>query len=250
MAGAAPASASTRRRSSPSSLAHCQTVAAVFAADGDTVVITGRRPEPLHAAADQLGPGVRPVVCDGTDPAQVQAVRTQLPETVDVLVHCAGGNTDFDRPEPNDLESLAASWRANLDANLITAVLMTAAVRDRLVDGGTVVNIGSIAADKGAGAYGAAKAGVASWNIDIAAQLGPQGVTATSSPPPRLHRRHRVLPRQAHRRPPRRSDRRHQHQARRHPRRRRRHRALPRLPSRPTDHRAGHRGQRRERTTR
>jgi len=159
-------------------------VAAVFAADGDTVVITGRRPEPLHAAADQLGPGVRPVVCDGTDPAQVQAVRTQLPETVDVLVHCAGGNTDFDRPEPNDLESLAASWRANLDANLITAVLMTAAVRDRLVDGGTVVNIGSIAADKGAGAYGAAKAGVASWNIDIAAQLGPQGVTATSSPPP------------------------------------------------------------------
>jgi len=153
-------------------------VAATFAADGDTVVITGRRPERLHAAAAELGPDVQAVVCDGTDPAQVDAMRAQLPESVDVLVHCAGGNTDFDRPAADDLESLAANWRVNLDANLISAVLMTAAVHDRLVDGGTVINIGSIAADKGAGAYGAAKAGVASWNIDLVAELGPRGITA------------------------------------------------------------------------
>lgn len=153
-------------------------VAAAFAADGDTVVITGRRPEPLHAAAAELGPGVRAVVCDGTDPVQVDSLRTQLPASLDVLVHCAGGNTDFDRPSPDDLKSLAAGWRANLEANLISAVLVTEAVRDRLTSGGTVVNIGSIAVDKGAGAYGAAKAGVASWNIDLAAELGPRGVTA------------------------------------------------------------------------
>jgi 3-oxoacyl-[acyl-carrier protein] reductase len=41
-----------------------------------------------------------------------------------------------------------------------------------------VISIGSIAADKGAGAYGAAKAGLASWNIELAAELGPRGVTA------------------------------------------------------------------------
>ncbi len=153
-------------------------VAAAFAADGDIVVITGRRPEPLHATAAELGPEVRAVVCDGTDPAQVDALRAQLPEAVDVVVHCAGGNTDFDRPAADDLTSLAANWRANLDANLISAVLMIAAVRDRLAGGGAVINIGSIAADKGAGAYGAAKAGLASWNIDLAAELGPRGVTA------------------------------------------------------------------------
>ncbi len=153
-------------------------VAAAFAAAGDIVVIIGRRPEPLRATAAALGPRVRAEVCDGTDTAQVTALSARLPESVDVLVHCAGGNTDFDRPEPDDLEALAANWRANLDANLITAVLMTAVVQDRLVDGGTVVNIGSIAADKGAGGYGAAKAGVASWNVDLAAQLGPHGVTA------------------------------------------------------------------------
>lgn len=55
---------------------------------------------------------------------------------------------------------------------------MTTAVQDRLTTGGTVINIGSIAADKGAGAYGAAKAGLASWNVGLAAELGPRGATA------------------------------------------------------------------------
>lgn len=153
-------------------------VAAAFAADGDSVVITGRRSEPLHTAATALGPTVRAVVCDATDPAQIQSVVTELPDSLDVLVNCAGGNTDFDRDGPHDLASLAAGWRANLEANLLSAVLTTAAVRDRLADGATIVTIGSIAADKGAGAYGAAKAGAASWNIDLAAELGPRGVTA------------------------------------------------------------------------
>jgi len=153
-------------------------VAARFAADAEAVLITGRRVEPLRTAADQLGPTVRFAVCDAADSVAVDALRTELPETVDVLVNCAGGNTDFDRTAPVDLESLAANWRANLDANLVSAVLMTTLVRDRFAAGGAVVSIGSIAADKGAGAYGAAKAGLASWNIDLARELGPEGVTA------------------------------------------------------------------------
>ncbi|MGH3672254.1 MAG: SDR family NAD(P)-dependent oxidoreductase [Pseudonocardiaceae bacterium] len=153
-------------------------VAANFATQGDTVVITGRRPEPLKHAAAELGPTAQAMVCDATDPAQVEAVRPHLPDSVDVLVNCAGGNTDLDRDRSGDLASLAASWRANLEANLISAVLMTAAVTDRLTDGGAVISVGSIAADNGSGAYGAAKAGLASWNIELAAQLGPRGVTA------------------------------------------------------------------------
>jgi 3-oxoacyl-[acyl-carrier protein] reductase len=118
------------------------------------------------------------VVCDASDPAQVEALSADLPERVDVLVNNAGGNTDFDRRGAAGLKDLADSWRANLEANLISAVLMTAAVQDRLGSGASVISIGSIAADKGSGAYGAAKAGLASWNIGLAAQLGPRGVTA------------------------------------------------------------------------
>jgi 3-oxoacyl-[acyl-carrier protein] reductase len=153
-------------------------VAAGFAADGDTVVILGRRPEPLKSTTTELGPAVRAVVCDATDPAQVEALRAQLPTSVDVLVNSAGGNTDFDRSSSDDLASLTASWRANLEANLLSAVLITAVVADRLTDGGALISIGSIAADNGAGAYGAAKAALASWNIDLASELGPRGVTA------------------------------------------------------------------------
>jgi 3-oxoacyl-[acyl-carrier protein] reductase len=150
-------------------------IAAAFVAAGDEVVITGRRTEVLHETAERIG--ARPVVCDATDVEQV----TRLAEAagdVDVLVNCAGGNTDFDRAEPGDLHELAAAWRANLDANLLSAVLVTAALRPRLRSGGAVVHIGSIAADKGAGAYGAAKAGLASWNVQLSAELGAEGITS------------------------------------------------------------------------
>jgi NAD(P)-dependent dehydrogenase (short-subunit alcohol dehydrogenase family) len=153
-------------------------VAARFAREGDSVLITGRRHDRLHTAASQLGPAVRAAVCDATDPAAVQALQASLPASVDVLVNNAGGNTDFDRPEPADLAGLAASWQANLDANLVSAVLMTALVDGRLAAGGSVISVGSIGADKGAGSYGAAKAALASWNISLAGELGPRGITS------------------------------------------------------------------------
>ncbi|WP_405163272.1 SDR family oxidoreductase [Nocardia sp. NBC_01499] len=151
-------------------------IARIFAAKGDSVVITGRRAEPLHATAEEIGATAR--VCDATDPAQIEALVAQLPSEIDVLVNNAGGNTDFDTDAPTDLRGLADAWRANLDANLISAVLMTSALSERLATPGAVVNIGSIAADKGAGAYGAAKAGLASWNTQLSAELGPRGITA------------------------------------------------------------------------
>jgi 3-oxoacyl-[acyl-carrier protein] reductase len=159
-------------------------IAARFAADGDTVVITGRNADRLQRAAAELG--ARGVVCDAADPAQVAALRAGLGDTVDVLVNNAGGNTDFDGQAEDEgngscrasLERLAASWRANLDANLISAVLTTQAVADRLASGGSVINIGTIGAERGGGSYGAAKAALASWNAYLSAEIGPRGVTA------------------------------------------------------------------------
>ena len=148
-----------------------------FRADGETVVITGRRPEVLEKAAAEIG--ARAVVCDAADPAQVQALRRELPASVDVLVNNAGGNTDFASPDPEgDLAQLKDNWRANYDANVLTAVLTTTALAPRLADGGSVVHLGSIAGARGAGSYGAAKAALATWNQDLAAELGPRGITS------------------------------------------------------------------------
>ncbi|MFE7315028.1 SDR family NAD(P)-dependent oxidoreductase [Streptomyces sp. NPDC057555] len=148
-----------------------------FAARGDRVHITGRRPGPLKETADALD-GVTALVCDHTDPAALLDLAAALPERLDVLVNNAGGQTDFDADGATDLASYARDFRANLDANLVSAALTTRAVADRLAAGGAVVHIGSIAADQGSGSYGAAKAGLASWNVELARTLGPRGITA------------------------------------------------------------------------
>jgi 3-oxoacyl-[acyl-carrier protein] reductase len=162
-------------------------VATRFAADGDTIVITGRAEERLKRTAAELG--AHAVVCDATDPAQVARLRAELADRIgpalDVLVNNAGGNTTFDEASPAtdqdhraELEELAASWRANLDANLISAVLTTHAVAGRLAPGGSVISIGTIGAERGGGSYGAAKAALAAWNAFLSADIGPRGVTA------------------------------------------------------------------------
>ncbi|GAA3540295.1 SDR family oxidoreductase [Kribbella ginsengisoli] len=148
-----------------------------FRADGDQVVITGRRAGVLEKAAAELG--AQAFVCDGTDPEQVRRLVLELPGEVDVLVNNAGGNTDFGAPgDEQDLAVLKSNWIANFDANVLTAVLMTTALTPRLADGGAVVHLGSIAGTRGAGSYGAAKSALATWNQDVAAELGPRGITS------------------------------------------------------------------------
>jgi 3-oxoacyl-[acyl-carrier protein] reductase len=164
-------------------------VATEFARAGDRVTITGRREYVLKEAAARLEEdaaegadpaAVRYACFDACDPAAVSVALPGLPARVDVLVNNAGGNTDFDRPpvSEGDLAGLAAAWQANLDANLLSAVLATAALTPRFAENARIVTIGSIAARRGAGSYGAAKAAVEAWTADIAAELGPRGITA------------------------------------------------------------------------
>jgi 3-oxoacyl-[acyl-carrier protein] reductase len=144
-----------------------------FRADGDQVVITGRRADVLVKTAADLG--ARAVACDATDPEQLEHLLGKLPERIDVLVNNAGGNTDFGRPD-GDLSQLKANWLANLEANLLGAVLTTTALAPRLT--AAVVHLGSIAGARGAGSYGASKAALALWNTELAAELGPRGITS------------------------------------------------------------------------
>lgn len=154
-------------------------VAAAFASEGNEVVITGRRPEVLAKTAADLGGQIRSVCFDAADPGQVERALADLPATVDVLVNNAGGNTDIGAPEPGSLAEVADAWRANLDANLLSAVLVTTAVRPRLAPGGAVISFSSIAAHRaGAGAYSAAKAAVEAWNLTLARELGADQITA------------------------------------------------------------------------
>ena len=152
--------------------------AAAFAAGGDRVLITGRRATTLDEAVAALGERVTGVVCDSTDPGQLVKLRGRINGPVDVLVNNAGGNIELDKGPAADLQAVAERWRTNFENNLLSAVLTTTVLEDDLAPGGAVVHIGSFAADRGNGSYGAAKAGLASWNIHIAHRLGPRDVTS------------------------------------------------------------------------
>lgn len=152
-------------------------VAARFRAGGDTVVVTGRDAGRLARAAAAID--ARPIACDATDPRQVAALADELGPHLDVVVNMAGGNTDFATGEPGaDLGRVLDAWRANLDANLLSAVLTTTAVLEKLRPGGTIVNVGSIGAEYASSSYGAAKAALAAWTAGLSAQVGPKGLTA------------------------------------------------------------------------
>ncbi|MEU2040311.1 SDR family NAD(P)-dependent oxidoreductase [Nocardia niwae] len=158
-------------------------VAQRFAEGGADVVITGRSPERVEQAARELG--VRGIVCDAGDPAAVERFAESVGPAVDVLVNMAGGNTDLATggAEAGSLAELAAQWQANLSMNLLSAVLTTAALRERLRPGAAVINVGSIGAEYAAGSYGAAKAALAAWSAGLSAQLAPTGVTVNTVAP-------------------------------------------------------------------
>jgi 3-oxoacyl-[acyl-carrier protein] reductase len=153
-------------------------VATRFRSGGDTVIITGRNADRLVTTAAEIG--ARSIVCDATDPGQVARLADDLGEALDVLVNMAGANTDLDPRERHGtpLEQVMAAWRANLDTNLLSAVLTTTAVLDKLRPGGSIINIGSIAAEYAAMSYGAAKAALAAWTAGLSSTVGAQGITA------------------------------------------------------------------------
>ncbi|MBT2235045.1 SDR family NAD(P)-dependent oxidoreductase [Nonomuraea sp. NEAU-A123] len=150
-------------------------VAELFAADGAEVYITGRRPDTVEPAARELG--VHGIACDATMPDQVAELGERLDGPLDVLVNTAGGLPEQSPAGTPPLEALAAQWQSSVSTNVLTAVLTTAAVRDKLTAGSSIASIGTIGAERGGGSYGAAKAALAAWNAMLAAELGPRDIT-------------------------------------------------------------------------
>ena len=156
-------------------------IAARFAADGARVLITGRTEDTIVRTAralDAAHPGeVVGAVCDSTLPHDVALLAEQVDEDIDVLVNASGGLVPVEAWD-DQLEELRGTWNAYVAQNVLGAVLVTAALRDRLRSHGSVISIGSIGAERRGGAYGAAKAALAAWSAGLSAEFGPSGVTA------------------------------------------------------------------------
>jgi 3-oxoacyl-[acyl-carrier protein] reductase len=152
--------------------------AGMLAGEGYDVIIVGRRPDVLADAVKWIGPQATAVTADVSDPGQVPAVVEAVGDrALDVLVNNAGaylaGNSDT-------LDRVADHWRANFDSNVLTAVLMTTALLPSLRrPGGRIILTSSIAAQRGGGGpYSAAKAALHGYALDLATDLGADGITA------------------------------------------------------------------------
>lgn len=155
-----------------------RSIAGMLAGEGYDVLIVGRRPDVLAEAAKWVGPQASAVTADLADPDQVGAVVTAIAgRPVDVVVNNAGAFVTGDDSTP---AGLVEHWRANFDSNVTTAVLLTETLRPLLRrPGGRVILTSSIAAQRGGGGpYSAAKAALHGYMLDLAVQLGPEGITA------------------------------------------------------------------------
>ncbi len=164
-------------------------IARSFALDGDQVVILGRRAPVLAATAEQLNTesagvsgAVRWQQADLTEPRAVEravaAIVSETGRVIDAVVNTAGGVDHRDTGD--DLSAIAAQFERDFRANVLSAVLLTRAVAPYLRrPGGRIINFSSIAAyHGGGGSYGAAKAALHAWTYALAAEFGPQGITA------------------------------------------------------------------------
>ncbi len=162
-------------------------IARRFVADGHRVVAAARRVEKLGALRDELGAALLPLALDVTEAAAVAALPGSLPaewREVDVLVNNAGlalGLSPAWQAEPADWERMIATNVTGL-ARLTRALLPGMVERDR----GHVVNLSSVAATypyPGGHVYGATKAFVTQFTLNLKADLVGSNVRVTSIEP-------------------------------------------------------------------
>ncbi|NOK10185.1 SDR family NAD(P)-dependent oxidoreductase [Corallococcus exercitus] len=164
-----------------------QAIARRFVKEGARVIATGRRSDRLEALQAELGERLLPVALDVTDKAAVKAVFASLPADfaqVDVLVNNAGLALGLEPAQSARLED----WDVVVDTNVKGLLYCTREALTGMVarDRGHVINIGSIAGEfpyPGGNVYGATKAFVHQFTLNLRADLHGTAVRVTDIQP-------------------------------------------------------------------
>lgn len=158
-----------------------------FAADGAKVVAAARSKDRLDKLAGELGENVLPIELDVRDADAVAALPTTLPgefAEVDLLVNNAGLAKGLEPAHRAKLDD----WDQMIDTNIKGLAHLTRALLPGMVERGRghVINIGSIAGTypyPGGNAYGATKAFVHQFSLNLRADLHGTGVRVTNIEP-------------------------------------------------------------------
>ena len=162
-------------------------MARTFVDHGHQVIISGRRADRLDALAAELGELALPLVLDVTDKASVNAALAALPQSwrqIDVLINNAGLALGTQPAH----EAALTDWETMIATNCTGLVTMTRALLPAMVAraSGLVINLGSIAGAypyPGGNVYGATKAFVDQFTLNLRADLVGTGVRASNIAP-------------------------------------------------------------------
>ena len=154
---------------------------------GARVLAAGRREDRLRALAARDPGKVHPVVLDVRDRAAVERAIPALPpewRAIDVLVNNAGLALGLEPAQRASLDE----WETMIETNCTGLVAVTRAVLPGMVarNRGHVVNVGSVAGAypyPGGNVYGATKAFVRQFTLNLRADLLGTAVRATSIEP-------------------------------------------------------------------
>jgi len=164
-----------------------EAIARRLVAEGWRVIATGRRQARLRALAEAIGPAVLPFVLDVTDKAAIAALPALLPaewREVEALVNNAGLALGLGPAAEADLDD----WDTMVATNVTGLIHVTRALLPGMVarNCGHVVNLGSVAATypyPGGHVYGASKAFVKQFSLNLRADLIGTGVRVTDIEP-------------------------------------------------------------------
>jgi serine 3-dehydrogenase (NADP+) len=156
-----------------------------FADGGWRVIGTGRRAERLRELQEELGDAFLPLEIDMRDRAAVESLaQLSAPwSEIDLLLNNAGFATPTTPLSETDWQ-----WVEDvIDTNVTGLVALTRALLPKLIERkGAIINLSSVAATypyKGGAVYGATKAFVRQFSLDLRADLHGTGVRVTSVEP-------------------------------------------------------------------
>jgi serine 3-dehydrogenase/3-hydroxy acid dehydrogenase/malonic semialdehyde reductase len=158
-----------------------------FARHGHSVIATGRRQDRLDALAAEIGAALLPVVMDVTDKTSIGAMLDGLPpdwKEIEVLINNAGLALGVLPAQQASLDE----WETMIATNCKGLVTVTHMVLPDMLkrNRGTIINIGSSAGAypyPGANVYGASKAFVQQFTLNLRADLAGTGVRASNIAP-------------------------------------------------------------------
>lgn len=162
-------------------------MARVFVQAGHNVIACARRADRLAQLGQELGAALLPLELDVGDNDAIKQALASLPaawQAIDVLINNAGMALGIEPAQRADL----ADWHAMIATNCQGLVGMTHALLPQMVarGSGLVINIGSVAGRypyPGGNVYGATKAFVEQFTLNLRADLVGTGVRATNLAP-------------------------------------------------------------------